>query len=477
MIRGSIADYRLGLSKCQILRTRVAALVFAGAAGVLVSSTLAPAETPPDRLRKDCSTLSAAQIRAAGVNAKTQASLEPAKKATSFEALTQWAVLPGGSRTTVWLTGLTAPPMPNQIYCARLVEDDLPVGVIATPLKDDPSKSELTLSAPDMPFGPQRKRKLVLVSYTLSDGRFDPDTPCVFAQEWFAVSDGLFSFVVALCVVLLAYVVSVLALGRVGNAYSWNPVYLTSDRSDRASLSQLQIYCFTLIVFGLLTYGLLRIALLSEISGDVLQLLGISAAGAAGANVAEQMKKRLSYDNWAWLRNHGWLTAYESGVGQPADTSRARWGDLLKTNGDFDVYSFQLAVFSLVVAYALLTADIEHLATFTIPANLKALLGLSNVVYIGGKAINPGSVAELDKKVTDLRSAELSWLGQVDTIVRPLADGAKLSAAIAAAPEKYRAYIGLAREAARLLTAQYGVKGTTFIGEPINDALLLPALP
>jgi predicted alpha/beta hydrolase family esterase len=36
-------------------------------------------------------------------------------------------------------------------------------------------------------------------------------------------------------------------------------------------------------------------------------LLGISAVSAAGAKLADQYKKRLSFDNWAWLRNNGWL--------------------------------------------------------------------------------------------------------------------------------------------------------------------------
>jgi hypothetical protein len=35
--------------------------------------------------------------------------------------------------------------------------------------------------------------------------------------------------------------------------------------------------------------------LLSDISRDVLLLLGISAVGAAGSKVADHMKKRLSY--------------------------------------------------------------------------------------------------------------------------------------------------------------------------------------
>ena len=68
--------------------------------------------------------------------------------------------------------------------------------------------------------------------------------------------------------------------------------------------------------------------------------------------------KRFSFENWAWLRNNGWLKVYEAAVdGKKADTKRARWGDLLKTDGSFDIYSFQLATFSVLVGYSLLTSD------------------------------------------------------------------------------------------------------------------------
>ena len=187
-------------------------------------------------------------------------------------------------------------------------------------------------------------------------------------------------------------------------------VYLTSGFNDKASLSQFQIFCFTLLVLGLLVFILMRTSVLSDISSDVLLLLGISATGAAGSKVANEMKKRLSFDNWAWLRNNQWLTSYEVGVGQAAIKSRAKWGDLLKSGGSFDIYSFQLATFSIIVGIGLIKSDPSALATFTIPSNLLGVLGLSNVVYIAGKAVTPSSVGELDKKMDDLRHAETEWM-------------------------------------------------------------------
>ena len=60
------------------------------------------------------------------------------------------------------------------------------------------------------------------------------------------------------------------------------PVYLTSGPFDKASLSQFQIFGFTLLVFGLLVYILFRMGILPNISSDILALSsGISAAGTA----------------------------------------------------------------------------------------------------------------------------------------------------------------------------------------------------
>ena len=431
-----------------------------------------PLQSPQNKApspQEQCATLSVQELQAASRKARTPTSIE-----------SRLSVLPGGQITKLHL------PVPlgsGEFYCAAFVEDGLVARVMeVTEVKvsqDDRKRIELTLNLPDLGFGWQRPRQLVVASFPVDAlGKLNTASPGVYATRLFPVSNGLFSTLGSLAIVVLAYAAAVVALGRVGTGYSLNPVYLTSDSQDRASLSQFQIFGFTLIVLGVLAFIVLRTGLLSDISRDVLLLLGISAVGAAGSKVADHMKKRLSYENWSWLRNNGWLTTYETGIGKTPDSKRARWGDLLKTDGDFDIYSFQLAVFSIVVAYALVAGGVDQLATFEIPDNLKGLLGLSNVVYIGGKAITPNSVGELDKKVADLRDAELAWIGQVVNSVKPLADPqAKLNAAITAAPEKYQAYIGLARETARMLKSQYGTEGTRFKAEPIADSDLMPAFP
>jgi hypothetical protein len=350
-------------------------------------------------------------------------------------------VLPGGADVIVVLE--TTPPEKEAIYWWGFTEDSN--GTVHTAVKvpfEDPKTKErklaLTLQVPEVGFWP-RVRELVLASFPNVDGKPDRKHPGFFVTQKVCVSGWGFAVLFAVVTVFAAYLIAGMAQGRVGKSYSFfNPVYLTSNPCDKASLSQFQIFGFTLLVFGLLVFVLVRTGMLSDISTDVLLLLGISAAGAAGSKAAEISKKRLSFENWSWLRNQGWLTIYEAGIGKTANLNRARWGDLLKTDGSLDIYKFQLAVFSILVSFRLLTSDLANLATFTLPVNLLGLLGLSNFVYIGGKAVAPNSVGQLDDKLSGLREAERDWMGQVFSKLASEPSQVTKKAAITAAPDKYQ---------------------------------------
>jgi hypothetical protein len=134
-------------------------------------------------------------------------------------------------------------------------------------------------------------------------------------------------------------------------------------------------------------------------------LLGISAVGAAGSKITYTAKRRLSLDNWSWLRRRGWLPE-KSDVAQ-----RARWADLFTDTDtkEFNIYSFQMAIFSLVVVVALISTNASGLAAFEIPPQLLALLGLSQVVYIGGMAIEKTGYQELNDKLSEVRQHETKF--------------------------------------------------------------------
>ncbi len=91
-----------------------------------------------------------------------------------------------------------------------------------------------------------------------------------------------------------------------------DPVQITANAWGRASLPKLQIFGFSLIIFGLLLYSQMRNGILSGLSTDVLLLLGISGVGTAAARYTHLAKRRLSLENWAWLRSQQWLPTTEA---------------------------------------------------------------------------------------------------------------------------------------------------------------------
>jgi len=180
---------------------------------------------------------------------------------------------------------------------------------------------------------------------------------------------------------------------------SLDPVELTKSPLGRGSIAKLQIFTFSFIVFGLLLFNVLRTGLLANMSTDVLYLMGISAFGAAGGKMAFRATRRLSLDNWAWLRRQGWL-----GTDKDIDIApRAKWGELFVDNAtkEFDPYRFQMGIFSLVVAIALISVSATGLEAFAIPPEMLGLLGISQVVFVGGQALEDGGYGELDKKLTE----------------------------------------------------------------------------
>jgi hypothetical protein len=187
-----------------------------------------------------------------------------------------------------------------------------------------------------------------------------------------------------------------------------DPVQITANMYGRASLPKLQIFAFSLIIFGLLLYSQVRNGLLSGLSTDVLLLLGISGVGTASAHYTYLTKRRISLESWAWLRSKQWLPNEEIEKRRSDIASQATWGELITDvdNKEFDIYSFQMAIFSVVVATALLSTNLTGLATFEIPDELLGLLGLSQAIFIGGKAMEKSPFAELDEKLASVRVRE-----------------------------------------------------------------------
>ena len=129
----------------------------------------------------------------------------------------------------------------------------------------------------------------------------------------------------------------------------------------------------------------LRTGVLSDLSATVAALLGISAVGAAVSQQATTTRERLTFENWTWLVRKEIVPLV------PISESQAhpKWGDLVTTSREFDIYKLQTLVFSAVVAIALLVGGETVLATFTVPQTLLGILGLSQVVYVAGVMVRP----------------------------------------------------------------------------------------
>ncbi len=224
----------------------------------------------------------------------------------------------------------------------------------------------------------------------------------------------------------------------------FNPLRLTQGPFGRASLSNLQLFFFLMIVVWIVLYVLIDTHLLTRLSSDVLTLLGIGAAGTAGGKATAMFRRRISSGNWAWLREKEWIR-------QSLEKKRDEGpnaGDLVSTDGQFDVTKFQVLAFSLIVGISLVLtglADADALEKFSIDQNYLTLIGLSQVVYVGGKAITPPTNSQLEQEITKLRNLEVAFMEKVAEAWQATPpETAGMAAAKSVALTKYMAYCSAA---------------------------------
>lgn len=303
----------------------------------------------------------------------------------------------------------------------------------------------------------------------------------VYAQSAESADAAKFAFdwtslLIAMAIVFFLY--SAAALATRGNSHGqsgWNPLVITAGRFGRGSLSRLQVFYFTMIVIGLLTYILVATRKLDGLSADVLMLLGISAVGAAGGQVVATTRKRLSSQNWAWLMQKKWINESIERKSKPVSTR-----DLVTADDQFDIYKFQMLAFSLIVGVALIGAAFKDgltLEKFTLSASMLGVLGLSQVVYLGGKAISPPTNEDLNTALNNVRRLEVEFIKAVSDKwedVPPRAEEVdtedkKMNKAIATATAEYNEYMTAAENAARLVQERIGAL------KPTNNTT--PSLP
>ncbi|KUZ71677.1 hypothetical protein WI37_25560 [Burkholderia ubonensis] len=177
----------------------------------------------------------------------------------------------------------------------------------------------------------------------------------------------------------------------------FNPIQLAANAFNQGSVQKMQVLMFSFLIGCLVLSLVLRTGTLADMSATVVGLLGISGIGAAVSQITYTTKTRLVFDNWAWLQSNGVLDRQEARGPQ--------WKDLVLTNREFDVYKLQTIIFSLTVAVALVVGGASDLATFAIPSAMLGVLGLSQVVFVGGILVRPPATDDLDKTLSELRDA------------------------------------------------------------------------
>ena len=242
-----------------------------------------------------------------------------------------------------------------------------------------------------------------------------------------------------------------------------NPAQVSAGPDGKGSLSTLQTLAFSLAVAALITLLLLQTGALVDLSGSILTLLGISGIGATIAKGTDSQRNTLSADNRAWLLRHGWIPMAKTVV----DPSNATWRDFFTTDGVFDVYRYQSFIFGLVVIGGLIAAGVNQLSTFVVPNTILGIVGLSQVVYIGGKLVTPTNISDLNAAIAGLRTDEQKL--KAAAVAKKQGQVASLAEAIPLmGQDAYDAYRQKARDVAAIFTDTTGIV--------IADASLEPVI-
>jgi hypothetical protein len=242
--------------------------------------------------------------------------------------------------------------------------------------------------------------------------------------------------------------------GTISFVRGLNPAKLSAGLDGKGSLSTFQTLSFSLVVFGLILFFFLQTGMLSDLSGTILVLLGISGVGSTIAKNSDTQRNAISPENRVWLFQRSWIPAVTLSARDP---SNASWRDFFTTDDVFDVYRYQSFIFGLVVVGALVASGVTQLSTFAIPDTILGIVGLSQLVYIGGKITGTTNMSDLNGVISDLRDQEKKLRDAVVSRAGPGANVNLQAAVTDAERPAYDSYKSNARGVASLLQELTGV--------------------
>ena len=138
--------------------------------------------------------------------------------------------------------------------------------------------------------------------------------------------------------------------------------------SGRASLSQLQIVLWTLVVAGSAVYVMAASGDLIQISNGTLVLLGIAGAAGIASKAHSQGQD-----------------AAAAAAGTPPEITTLMSDSSQGEVGEIDVARMQMLMFTLIAATFVTAKVFASFVIPDIPEGFQILMGISNAVYVGAK--------------------------------------------------------------------------------------------
>jgi hypothetical protein len=197
------------------------------------------------------------------------------------------------------------------------------------------------------------------------------------ASHEIGIANPFWALLMAALTVFLAFgllsLISHRRLKRLGLGDLDPVIRIIATPDGYASLSQLQMLVWTLVVAGSAVYVMLLSGELIEVTSGTLVLLGISGAVTVGTQLIDS-------------RN-----AAASGVAP--SPRKPMWSDLIvsETNGrrEIDVTRVQMLYFTLITAIFVVMRVLATYVIPEIPQGFQVLMGISNAVYFGSKVAQP----------------------------------------------------------------------------------------
>jgi hypothetical protein len=330
--------------------------------------------------------------------------------------------IPAAEWRAAWLEAVAYPADRTP---GSIAEADLVRGTVLPPTPED-DRTAVTALFPALERGGWLPTRWQVVVFACVDPNYDPASRRAngkeiraYAREPFFISTFRLSMLTGVLAVAAIYLAlglatrhlqarqiahaqstGVIRRGR-GAAfwYAMRPTAIAQDSFGVCSLSRFQVLLFTVVVSGVYAYVMARTGKLPEVSNTVLTLLGITLAGSTLARVAEGTSVE--------TQNRLWLLG--TGIVDPSPRL-PRWLDLVSAEGEIDVTRVQALVFSLFAAGALVVNGTGDLANFSIPEQVNYLIGISQAVYVAGRALPHESARRLNEEVRALQDAEAKVL-------------------------------------------------------------------